>query len=97
MLPDRAPPRVLSLPPDDKEQPHPHTMRGASQITDIAPDANECCSLAKKLALRLADGFANGIISTSVKTEEVRTHTTAGVGDGAGEDKVNLFNPQLEK
>lgn len=51
----------------------------------MAPDAVECCSLARRLAFRLTDGMAADTISTSGKTAEFRCLTTAGVGGGAGE------------
>lgn len=58
------------------------------QITDLAPDAVECCKLARTLALRLTDGLPDGHIATSRDAEEKHTHSAAGVGWGAGEGEV---------
>lgn len=48
------------------------------QIADIAGDAVECCSLARRLALRLTDGLEIGATSMA--------DTVAGTIGGTGED-----------
>lgn len=54
----------------------------------MATDAVECCWLTRRLALRLTDGLAAGLISTNENAGEsrLRTSTTLAVGDGAGEN-----------
>lgn len=56
----------------------------------MAADAVECGSLARMLALRLADVVAAGIISTTADAGESCLHTTAAIGDGAGDNGNNL-------
>ena len=51
----------------------------------MATDAVECCSLARRLALRLTDGLPAGIISTTENAGGIRLHTTVDIADGAGE------------
>lgn len=54
----------------------------------MAADAIECCSLARRLALRLTDGMTAGTLSTTTpggKSGETGLTTTAMVGGGAGE------------
>lgn len=55
------------------------------QVSGLAPDAVECCSLARKLGLRLTDGLTDDAISMIDEAEEVGVQATAGVGGGAGE------------
>lgn len=55
------------------------------QISGLAPDAVECCSLARKLGLRVTDGLPDNAISMIDEAEEVCVQATAGVGGGAGE------------
>ena len=54
----------------------------------MATDVDECCSLARTLALRLTDGLAAGTISTTGNMGETHAFTTAGVGGGAGENNI---------
>lgn len=61
------------------------------QISGLAPDAVECCSLARKLGLRLTDGLPGDAISMIDEAEEVGAQATAGVGGGAGEDDILSF------
>ncbi|CAM9622884.1 unnamed protein product, partial [Ectocarpus sp. 8 AP-2014] len=48
--------------------------RRVAKITDLAPDAVECCKLARTLALRLTDGLPDGPIATSRDAGEQCTH-----------------------
>ncbi|CAM9482847.1 unnamed protein product [Ectocarpus sp. 12 AP-2014] len=54
------------------------------KITAMAPDAVECCSLARRLALQLSDGLRNDAGATANGTNQVRVHTTAGMKGGSG-------------
>ncbi|CAN0313583.1 unnamed protein product, partial [Ectocarpus fasciculatus] len=49
------------------------------KITALAPDAVECCSLARRLALQLTDGLRNDASATTDVTDQVRVDTTAGM------------------
>ncbi|CAN0269767.1 unnamed protein product [Ectocarpus sp. 12 AP-2014] len=52
------------------------------KITALAADAVECCSLARRLALQLADGLRD---DTGMMDDEAgRVHTTAGMNGGSG-------------
>ncbi|CAN0483579.1 unnamed protein product, partial [Ectocarpus sp. 12 AP-2014] len=52
------------------------------KITAMAADAVECCSLARRLALQLADGLRD---DTGMMDDEAgRVHTTAGMNGGSG-------------
>lgn len=48
----------------------------------MAPDVVECCSLAKRVALRLAEGLNDGSSSTNDDVEEI---WGTSVGPAAGE------------
>ncbi|CAN0251301.1 unnamed protein product, partial [Ectocarpus fasciculatus] len=54
------------------------------KITALAPDAMECCSLARRLALKLADGLQNDASATDGDADHVHVHTTAGMTSGSG-------------
>ncbi|CAM9613159.1 unnamed protein product [Ectocarpus fasciculatus] len=54
------------------------------KIIAVAPDAVECCSLARRLALQLTDGLRNDAIATADDTNQVRVDTTAGMKGGSG-------------
>ncbi|CAM9160171.1 unnamed protein product, partial [Ectocarpus fasciculatus] len=54
------------------------------KITALAPDAMECCSLARRLALELADGLRSDSSATADDTDQVRVDTTAGMKGGSG-------------
>ncbi|CAM9220590.1 unnamed protein product [Ectocarpus sp. 13 AM-2016] len=55
------------------------------KITAMAPDTVECCTLARSLALHLADGLRNDAGATADDADEVRVLTTAGmIGSGCG-------------
>ncbi|CAM9346554.1 unnamed protein product [Ectocarpus sp. 12 AP-2014] len=54
------------------------------KITAMAPDAVECCSLARGLALELADGLRNDASATTDDTGHVRVDTAAGMKGGSG-------------
>lgn len=56
------------------------------QISGLAPDTVECCSLARKLALRLTDGLSNHRLPVIDEAEEGGEHTAAE--GGADEDDV---------
>ncbi|CBN79018.1 expressed unknown protein [Ectocarpus siliculosus] len=58
---------------------------------DLAPDAVECCKLARTVALRLTDGLPDGPIATSHDAEEKRTPNAAGVGWAAGGSKFGVL------
>ncbi|CAN0209967.1 unnamed protein product, partial [Ectocarpus fasciculatus] len=62
------------------------------KITALAPDAVECCSLARRLALQLADGLRNDASATIDVTDQVRADITAdmkgGPGSGRGADML---------
>ena len=60
------------------------------QITEMATDANECCSLARTLALRLADGLAASTIPTICNLED-NLPTVEDVDGGAGENGVQRW------
>ncbi|CAN0047567.1 unnamed protein product [Ectocarpus sp. 12 AP-2014] len=57
------------------------------KITAMAPDAVECCPLARRLALRLADGLRNDAKTTDNEAGQFRVHTTAGTNGGSGSDQ----------
>ncbi|CAN0494133.1 unnamed protein product, partial [Ectocarpus sp. 8 AP-2014] len=60
------------------------------QITDLAADAVECCSLARRLAIRMTDGLAAGTISTTENSVGGRGWNL-GIGafpDGTSEEAV---------
>eukprot|EP00752_Nemacystus_decipiens_P006453 g5812.t1 len=57
---------------------HRQTQR-VVKITDMATDAVECCSLSRRLAIRLTDGLAAGIVSTT----EDDSMSSTGSGSGA--------------
>ncbi|CAM9255072.1 unnamed protein product [Ectocarpus sp. 13 AM-2016] len=54
------------------------------KITAMAPDTVECCTLARSLALQLADGLRNDAGATADDADEVRVLTTAGMMEGSG-------------
>eukprot|EP00752_Nemacystus_decipiens_P006587 g5929.t1 len=58
--------------------------RRVVKITALAPDAVECCQLAKRLALRLADGLTDGTIVASYRDKEHLSHNAAGARWEAG-------------
>ncbi|CAN0014211.1 unnamed protein product, partial [Ectocarpus fasciculatus] len=65
--------------------------RRVVKITDLAADAVECCSLARRLALRLTDGLAAGTISTTEKNSGGGRGWNVSIGalpDGASEEAV---------
>lgn len=64
----------------------------ARQISSLAPDAVDCCSLARKLGLRLTDGLPDDPTSMVDDAEEACAQATAGVGGGAGGDDVMLLS-----
>eukprot|EP00903_Cladosiphon_okamuranus_P009011 g8620.t1 len=64
---------------------HHMQTRRVVKITDMEVDTVECCWLARRLALRLTDGLAAGIISTNENKGEILQRNTVAVGDGAGE------------
>ncbi|CAM9513646.1 unnamed protein product [Ectocarpus sp. 12 AP-2014] len=54
------------------------------KIAAMAPDAVECCSLARRLALQLTDGLRNDAGATADATDKVRVSITADMyGRGA--------------
>ncbi|CAM9295990.1 unnamed protein product [Ectocarpus sp. 6 AP-2014] len=58
--------------------------RRVIKMTDLAPDAVECCSLAKQLGLRLTDYLSDENITTSYDGRGGPVHSAAGFGEGAG-------------
>ncbi|CAM9609772.1 unnamed protein product [Ectocarpus fasciculatus] len=54
------------------------------KITALAPDAMECCSLARRLALELTDDLRTDASATDGDAEEGHVHTTAGMKGGSG-------------
>ncbi|CAM9962669.1 unnamed protein product [Ectocarpus sp. 4 AP-2014] len=58
--------------------------RRVIKMTDLAPDAVECCSLAKLLGLRLTDCLSEETITTSYDGRAGAAHRAAGFGKGAG-------------
>ncbi|CAM9677770.1 unnamed protein product [Ectocarpus sp. 12 AP-2014] len=71
--------------------------RRVAKITGLAPDAVECCKLARMLALRLTDGLPDGPIDKSRDTEEKRKHDAAGVGWGAGGSKFGVMKDSVSE
>lgn len=57
-------------------------------MTDLAPDAVECCSLAKLLGLRLTDCLSDETITTSYDARGGPVHSAAGFGERAGIGEV---------
>ncbi|CAM9872495.1 unnamed protein product, partial [Ectocarpus sp. 4 AP-2014] len=69
---------------------HRMQTRRVVKITDLAADAVECCSLARRLAIRMADGLAAGTISTTENSVGGRGWNL-GIGalpDGTSEEAV---------
>ncbi|CAN0057297.1 unnamed protein product [Ectocarpus sp. 6 AP-2014] len=62
---------------------HYFQTRRLVKITAMAPDAVECCSLARRLALQITDVLRNDAGATADNADEVRVDTTAGVNGGA--------------
>ncbi|CAM9634329.1 unnamed protein product, partial [Ectocarpus fasciculatus] len=62
--------------------------RRVVKITDLAADAIECCSLARRLALRLTDGLAAGTLSTTENSVGGRGWNVSigALPDGASEE-----------
>ncbi|CAM9500905.1 unnamed protein product, partial [Ectocarpus fasciculatus] len=59
--------------------------RRVIKMTDLAPDAVECCSLAKLLGLRLTDCLSDETITTSYDARGGPVHSSAaGFGERAG-------------
>jgi len=58
------------------------------QITDLGPDANECCMLARTLALHLTEGLPGGTIALPNDGKDNLTHSPASVDWGPGESDV---------
>ncbi|CBJ27959.1 Leucine rich repeat protein [Ectocarpus siliculosus] len=58
--------------------------RRVIKMTDLAPDAVECCSVAKLLGLRLTDYLSDETITTSYDGRGGPVHSAAGFGEGAG-------------
>ncbi|CAM9549359.1 unnamed protein product, partial [Hapterophycus canaliculatus] len=58
--------------------------RHLEKISGLAPDAVECCSLARQLGLRLTDGLPDDAVSLIDEAEEACVQATPGVGGGAG-------------
>ncbi|CAM9577429.1 unnamed protein product, partial [Hapterophycus canaliculatus] len=63
---------------------HVQTRR-LEKISGLAPDAVECCSLARMLGLRLTDGLPDAAISAIDEADEVGVQVTAGMVGGAGD------------
>lgn len=57
-------------------------------MTDLAPDAVECCSLAKLLGIRLTDYLSDETITTSYDGRGGPVHSAPGFGEGAGTGEV---------
>ncbi|CAM9961251.1 unnamed protein product, partial [Ectocarpus fasciculatus] len=70
---------------------------GDCYITDLAPDAVECCKLARTLALRLTDGLPDGPIATSRDAGEQCTHGAAGAGWGPGGSKFGVLTDAVSE
>ncbi|CBJ27116.1 Pseudogene [Ectocarpus siliculosus] len=69
---------------------HRMQTRRVVKITDLAADAVECCSLARRLAIRMTDGLAAGTISTTENSVGGRGWNL-GIGalpDGTSEEVV---------
>ncbi|CAM9189907.1 unnamed protein product [Ectocarpus fasciculatus] len=69
---------------------HRMQTRRVVRVADLAPDAVECCSLARRLALRVTDGLAAGTISTT-ETSVGGRGWNLGIGalpDGTSEEAV---------
>ncbi|CAN0387169.1 unnamed protein product, partial [Ectocarpus sp. 12 AP-2014] len=69
---------------------HRMQTRRVVKITDLAADAVECCSLARRLALRMTDGLPAGTISTTENSVGGRGWNL-GIGalpDGTSEEAV---------
>ncbi|CAM9662503.1 unnamed protein product, partial [Ectocarpus sp. 12 AP-2014] len=56
---------------------HSLQTRRLVKITAMAPDAVECCSLARRLALQLTDSLRHDTSTTADDAGEVRASTTA--------------------
>ncbi|CAN0455602.1 unnamed protein product [Ectocarpus sp. 12 AP-2014] len=65
------------------------------KITSMAPDAMECCSLARRLALELADGLQNDASAMADDIDQVRVDTTACMNGGSGSGRVADMLPDI--
>ncbi|CAM9150683.1 unnamed protein product [Ectocarpus sp. 8 AP-2014] len=54
------------------------------KITGMAPDAMECCFLARRLALQLTEGLKDDAGAGADEADHVHVHTTAGMSGGSG-------------
>ncbi|CAM9483769.1 unnamed protein product [Ectocarpus sp. 12 AP-2014] len=54
------------------------------KITAMAPDAVECCSLARRLALQLTDRLRHDASTRADHADDARTSTTAGMNGSSG-------------
>ena len=58
------------------------------QISSLAPDAVECCSLARKLGLLLTDYLPDDAIAMVDEADDFGAQATASIAGGAGKDDV---------
>ncbi|CAM9967402.1 unnamed protein product [Ectocarpus fasciculatus] len=74
---------------------HHLQTRRLAKITAMAPDAVECCSLARRLALQLTDRLRNDATATADETDQVCVDTTAGAKGGSGSGRGADMLPDI--
>ncbi|CAN0559730.1 unnamed protein product, partial [Ectocarpus sp. 12 AP-2014] len=65
------------------------------KIAAMAPDAMECCSLARKLALRLTDGLKDDNGAGADEADQVSEHVTACMNGGSGSGGGANISPDI--
>ncbi|CAN0517757.1 unnamed protein product, partial [Ectocarpus sp. 12 AP-2014] len=65
------------------------------KIAAMAPDAMECCSLARKLALRLTDGLKDDNGAGADEADQISEHVTACMNGGSGSGGGANISPDI--
>ncbi|CAM9178057.1 unnamed protein product [Ectocarpus sp. 8 AP-2014] len=65
------------------------------KIAAMAPDAMECCSLARKLALQLTDGLEDDNGAGADEADQVSEHVTACMNGGSGSGGGPNISPDI--